>query len=300
MLTRHLRWRSLPALVALAGVVATLSAGAQAPSTTGRGLIWEITREGRTSWLVGSLHVLTPEHYPLPEAMEQAFRRSETLVEEVDVAELESPQMMAALMLRGFYTGGESLDTQLPPETWALVSERATRLELSLDMVRRMRPWMAGLTLVGLQLQRAGFEPEHGIDHHFRRKATETGKAFQALEAAEQQIDYLAGFAPDVQERLLRSSLEDTERQMREVDALVAAWRGGDTEALERLLLDAFRDSPEVYQTLIVERNRRWMPAVEACIQRSSCFIVVGAGHTVGDDGLVAMLRQRDYQVVQR
>jgi uncharacterized protein len=265
-----------------------------------RGLIWEVTREGRTNWLVGSLHVLTPDHYPLPAAMEEAFAKAATLVEEVETADAGGPQMLVTLMTRGLFTDGRTLDQQVPPDLWAQVADRASRTGLGVEMIRPMRPWLAALTLVSLELQRAGFDPEHGIDRYFRRRAAETGKAFIALETAEAQINYLASFPAPVQEELLRSSLEDADRQIQEVEALVEAWRAGEAAALEHLLLDTFRDSPEVYATLIVERNRRWMPAVEACLARGDCFIVVGAGHTVGEDGLVEMLRGRGYEVRQR
>lgn len=291
------RWAAGVAVLLVAVGLSPL--GGQAPAGA-RGLIWEVERDGRVGWLVGSLHVLTAEHHPLPATMESAFARATTLVEEVETADAGDPQMLAAVMARGLYPPGDSLERQVPPDLWALVAERATRTGLGVDTVRRMRPWLAGLTLVALDLQRAGFDPEHGIDRYFRRRAADRGTTFVALETAAEQIDYLAGFPPEVQEDLLRSSLEDAALQIREVGALVAAWRTGDVPALEGLLLEAFRTAPEVYETLLVERNRRWMPALEKCLAQGGCFIVVGAGHMVGEEGLVALLRERGYTVRQQ
>jgi uncharacterized protein YbaP (TraB family) len=69
---------------------------------------------------------------------------------------------------------------------------------------------------------------------------------------------------------------------------------------MERIALSDMNDAPEVYETLLAGRNRRWMPKVESCIQTSRCFVVVGAAHLLGSDGLIALLKARGYSVVQQ
>ena len=79
------------------------------------------------------------------------------------------------------------------------------------------------------------------------------------------------------------------------------AWAEGDTAGLEKLLLASMKSSPELYQRMLVDRNASWVPQVEACITaRTSCFVVVGAAHLIGDDSLVAMLRKKGYKVEQQ
>jgi len=55
-----------------------------------------------------------------------------------------------------------------------------------------------------------------------------------------------------------------------------------------------------MYQRLLVDRNRNWMPKIEALFARPGrAFVVVGAAHLVGADGLISMLRARGYTVEQ-
>jgi uncharacterized protein YbaP (TraB family) len=82
---------------------------------------------------------------------------------------------------------------------------------------------------------------------------------------------------------------------------MARAWRAGDTATLEELLLEGFADTPELYERLLVERNRDWVGPVEECVARDQrCFVVVGAAHLVGPNSLVELLRQRKHSVVQQ
>ena len=79
------------------------------------------------------------------------------------------------------------------------------------------------------------------------------------------------------------------------------AWASGDTSAIEKLLLGALVESPDLYQRLLVERNRNWVEPVEACLkEKTACFVVVGAAHLVGPDSLVALLRKKGHSVEQQ
>jgi uncharacterized protein YbaP (TraB family) len=294
-------WRRAPrALFAALFVLAGASASDAQSRPASRGFIWSIERDGKTSWLVGSLHVLTPDAHPLPATMEQAFRKARTLMEETDVNDIASPEIMGVVATKGLFTNGESLQTVLPPATYAMLAQRMSATGLPMDMVRMMRPWMAEITLSGLELQKAGFDPELGVDLHYRRKAAENKMALSMLETPAEQIDYLAGLPMDVQVTQLRKTLEEGDAELKEVREIAAAWRAGDTVAIERLLLKSMKDSPAFYQSLVVDRNRRWIPRIESCLTTGSCFIVVGAAHMIGSDGLIAMLRQKGYKITQQ
>ena len=163
-----------------------------------------------------------------------------------------------------------------------------------------MKPWMVSLTIQTLALQRIGFDPAFGIDKHFQDAASKAGKRFLALETAAEQIEFLDRLSPKMQDQMLRESIESADAEQAEIKAIAAAWRAGDAAAVERLALESLKDAQEVYQSLLVDRNRRWLPKIESCVQGRSCFVVVGAAHLVGSEGLVALLKQRGYTVEQQ
>jgi uncharacterized protein len=102
------------------------------------------------------------------------------------------------------------------------------------------------------------------------------------------------------QDRLLAETLKELDTQQTAVTALADAWKAGDVPTVERLVLQDLRSEPRLYQRMLVDRNRDWLPKLEALFaRRGRAFVVVGAAHLVGPDGLLAMLRARGYTVEQ-
>ena len=286
----------LTALLAL-----TLSA-APAAQTGNKSFLWKIEgQNGAVAYLLGSMHVLTPEFYPLSPTIEKAFTASKMLVEEVDLDEMSDPVQMMGALAKAMLTDGRTLDQLVAPATFAEVKRRAEKAGLPLLAMQRMKPWLAAITLMAPTLQAAGFRAELGVDRHFFDRAKTAGLKTQALETLAYQLDRFDQLAPKLQEDMLKATLEDLDTQVANVGALAKAWAAGDAKGIEVLLLGAFHESPELYDRLLVERNRNWIATVESCLQqRSACFVVVGAAHLVGPHGVPTLLEKKGYKVTQQ
>jgi uncharacterized protein YbaP (TraB family) len=265
-----------------------------------KGFIWKIERAGRSGWVVGSLHMLTPEAYPLPDSMTRAFADADTLMEEADPDELASPGFAAMVLGRALYPEGQTLQDHVSADTFRLVVERGTAAGMPVEMLRRMKPWMIATTLQALELQRGGFDPALGLDVHFHELAQQGAKRFVPLETGLEQLGYLENMGAGTEDAMVRENLESAQAEVNEVRKIAAAWRSGDAATLEQVMLGSMKDSPAIYQSLIVSRNRNWLPKIQTCLDTSRCFIVVGAGHLVGTDGLLAMLKSAGYVVTQQ
>jgi uncharacterized protein len=303
MFTRLRAWRApVVCLATLLLSISVVSGQVPSGSTTGtaKGFIWKFEREGRVGWLVGSLHLLTPDFYPLPDRMERAFARADTLVEEIDMNEATGIEFTTMVLSKAMYPIGTTLSGQVSKETYKMLGDWLGRAGLGVEAFQQMKPWMVALTVQTLALQRIGFDPAFGIDKHFQDATAKSGKRFIALETAAEQIEFLDRLSPKTQDSMLRESIETADAEQAEIKAIAAAWRVGDAAAVERIALTSLKDAPEVYQSLLVDRNRRWVPKIEACVEGRSCFVVVGAAHLVGPEGLVALLKQRGYTLEQQ
>lgn len=290
-------WRRI-----LSVLVALVLVSAPAPAQDGKKhFLWKVEGAGASvAYLLGSLHVLTPEFYPLSAEINTAFAASQTLVEEVDFDEMSDPAQMMSALAKAMLTG-QTLDQIVAPATFAEVSRRAEKSGLPMQALQRMRPWLVAVTLMGPTLQAAGYTAELGVDKHFFDRAKAAGMKHQALETLAYQLDRFDELSPKLQEELLISTLKDIDTQVGNVKELAQQWVAGDVKALEKSLLVSFEDSRELYERILVERNRNWVPHVDACLQQNAgCFIVVGAAHLVGPDGLPAMLSRKGYKVTQQ
>ena len=123
----------------------------------------------------------------------------------------------------------------------------------------------------------------------------------QAFETLAYQLDRFDQLSPKLQEDMLTSTMTELDTYVGKLRDLARAWAAGDVATLEKELLSAFDTSPEIYDRLLVERNRNWLPHVDTCLKENAgCFIVVGAAHLVGPDGLPTLLAKSGYRVTQQ
>ena len=287
----------LAALVAL-----ILAAGSASAQDSKRHFLWKVEGpSGAVAYLLGSLHVLTPEYYPLSPEINKAFAGSKTLVEEVDIDEMTDPAQMINALGKAMLTGGQTLQQLVSADTYAEVVKRAEKLGLPMMALQRMKPWMVAIALMAPTLQAAGFRADLGVDQHFFDRAKAAGLKRQALETVQYQLDRFDQMAPRLQEEMLKSTLKELDTLLANVTAMARQWAAGDVKSLEKELLVAFDESREVYERLLVERNNNWIAHVDTCLKdNAGCFIVVGAAHLVGPDGLPTLLAKKGYKVTQQ
>lgn len=266
-----------------------------------RNFLWKVSGKQSVIYLVGSIHLLTKDYYPLGPSLDTAFKDSDLLVEEADLGELEAPASQIKLLTRGMLPGGQSLDNVVSPSTYALVAKRVADLGMPIEPLKRFKPWMLAMTLVEFEWQKAGFDASLGLDKHFHDRAKVEGKMVQGLETVDYQISLFDAMTMEQQGRMLAESLKDGDSERANVFKLTDAWKAGDVATVEAVVLSDVMDDPDLYQRLLVDRNRNWMPRLDAFLTRTGhTFVVVGAAHLVGPDGLVAMLKAKGYKVDQQ
>jgi uncharacterized protein YbaP (TraB family) len=292
-----MRQRLVAALLAV--VVVATPAFAQ---KTNRHFLWKVEGpNGSSAYLLGSLHVLSKEFYPLSAVINKAFADSKVLIEEVDLDEMSDPMIMMAALSKAMLTDGKTLDQIVAPDVFAEVKKRAEKAGLPMVALQRMKPWLVAITLMAPTLQAAGFKPELGVDRHFFDRAKDANMKRQGLETMAYQLDRFDSLSMKLQEEMLKQTMEDLDKEVGNIKEMAQAWTFGNVAAIEKLTLSTMKDAPELYEKLLVERNQNWIPHVETCLKdNAGCFIVVGAAHLVGPDGLPALLTKKGYKVTQQ
>jgi uncharacterized protein YbaP (TraB family) len=263
--------------------------------------LWSVRSEMSEMHLLGSVHALSSDYYPLSAAIERAFADARVLVEEVDMAEFESPAVQAATLASGLLPDGQTVDRLLPAPLVDQVRGRLSGLGVPFAAVARFKPWFLAVTLGALESRRLGFDTALGVDKHLFDRARTSGMKVVGLETSAYQISRLDDLTVEGQRQMLAQTLQELDAEKTNLRKLADAWKAGDATTIAALTTESFADTPEMYRRLVVERNRNWMPQLEAFLRNGPhTLVVVGAAHLVGPDGLVAQLKARGYQLEQR
>lgn len=288
--------------VAAASIAAALLlARSPAPAAAaGRDFLWKVTGKQGVVYLAGSIHMMPQSFYPLQPAFESAFKDADLLVEEIDLGEAMSPVAGFALLSRSMLPTGQSLENVLSPATYASVKRHLADLGQPIEALKQFKPWYLAVTFETFEFQKAGYDPGFGLDQHFYERAQADGKGVQGLETAEFQLSLFDGMPMAQQDAMLADTIKELDTEVGNVAKIGSAWQNGDAGALERLLMPDMQQDPVMYKKLLTDRNRSWMPKIDELLtRRGHAFIVVGAAHLLGPDGLIALLRAKGYLVEQ-
>ncbi len=298
---------SAAALVALLFVFAPVTARETAATPA----LWKIAGEKGDIYLFGSIHILPKGlHWRRPE-LEAALQQAQRLVFEINLDDAMNPVTTMGLMTQlGFLPPDKSLHKMLAPEYRAKLDELAASLGLPPAGVDRMRPWLAAITLTSLSLVKQSAKDGKpvdptaitnelaGVDMQLWKWGKEAGKERGALETTESQLRIFAELPEEQQIQLLVSTLKDISKPQESLDGLLDAWRRGDVAALDRGLHGELTDFPALHKAVFHDRHVKWLPQIERMIAEGKTqVVIVGAGHLVGEDSVIAMLRAKGIKV---
>lgn len=272
-----------------------------ASSQNQKTFLWRVQSKTNIVYVLGSLHSMRKENYPLDRRIEDAFDKSDVLVVEANINDMSQIDMKK-LMEKAFYQDDDTLQKHLSPETYELAKKEIGQLGLPSEIVQKQRPWFLATTLTALQLAKLGFDPTYGIDKHFLSKAQGRKKILE-LESIDYQMSLLSGSSDKDGELFLLYTLKDLNKLGQETDGLFKAWSSGDTEGVESIMKEIVKEdgrlSP-IYEKLIYERNRKMASKIEDYLRTKETYLViVGAGHLVGDRGVIEKMREKGYAVEQ-
>jgi len=240
-------------------------------------VLWKVQSGENTVYLFGSIHVADNSVYPLRPAIESAFNNSKVLVVEVDETQADQVKLNEILMTRGFYPGTETIADHINKDTMQMLRRFLEQSGMPYATVARMRPGLIAITLTVARIVQLGYSPELGIDRYFINKARKNSKPILQLESAEWQMELMLSFSDD--DLILKHTLISLDEMDDMFKQIMDAWKSGD-------------------KRLFDERNITMTEKIIAMFkQQKNYFVVVGAGHLVGEQGIVSLLKKQGFQV---
>jgi uncharacterized protein YbaP (TraB family) len=274
-----------------------------AATKTEKHLLWRTEIGSGSVYLLGSIHFGTPEMYPLPAVMISAFNQADALVVEADVLNIDPTQMAQLVADKAMYRDGSSLQQHVSAKTWRDLTKATASLGLPVELLGPQKPWFASMTLTALALNKIGFREDLGIDQHFLQAASGKKKIIE-LESLAWQLGLFEQLSEQEQVIMLEETLRELDQGKDFFDRMLSAWQAGSASGINDLFAEGLSKdaaSEHLNKLIMIDRNRSMAAKIEKMAKQGGrYFVVVGAGHLVGDESIVALLKKWGYQVDQQ
>jgi len=265
-------------------------------------LFYAARKGEKNIYLFGSFHAADKSFYPLPEKVEQAFSEAQGLAVEVDLREMKamSGEMNQFILQKGFYREGMTLEKALGDKANAF-KEYCKTEGIPWKQLNPLKPWMVTMVLTETGMKKAGIDPQFGIDLYFMEKWDK--EEIISLESLQGQLGMLAGIPEDVQLLMLMENVEENKGLKKELKELAALWKKGDETKFEEAVFKSRSENTELepyYDALFDRRNRQMALNINDALKRddiSTLFVVIGAGHLLGEKGVPAFLEAMGYHI---
>jgi uncharacterized protein len=270
--------------------------------------VWRVTNAKAPFYLVGSIHALSKNDYPLQAPYELALRDSKRFLFEFDPKRhVEFERKFEAA---GKYPPGQDIRSKIQPDLLAWL--RRNVLTVNPDQLRgrhervgnfnsqlSYKPWWIAQHLVG-PVTYSKTSLSHGLDNYFVDRACREKKEIAGLESVDEHVAVMGGLSDRDSEFILRDALDQPRNAEKEFSRMHKAWRKGDTDALwagdSRLRTQA----PWIAARFVDDRNIKWIPRIEAELKRGKpTAIVAGALHFAGPNSVIKLLEKHGYKVEQ-
>src|SRR5438105_6992862 len=283
---------------------------ARATDALSKCCVWRVTNAKAPFYLVGSVHALGRNDYPLPTPYEVALKDAKRLLFEFNPS--RSAEFDKKFAAAGKYPTGQDIRSRIDPKLLAWLRENVSPVNMDRNRLKKSRsritdfdsslgykPWWIAQHLVDTR-NSSNMSTSHGLDDYLVARARKMGQEIDGLESVDEHVAVLGGLPDRDSEFLLRDALNQSKSGAGEFNRMRSAWRRGDNGA--RWAADVYvrKEAPEIAARVVAERSMRRVPRIEAELKTGKpTAIVAGALHFSGPNSVIALLQERGYKIEQ-
>jgi len=262
--------------------------------------VWKVTDGENRVYFGGTIHILKAENLPLPSEYDRAYAASDKLVFETDIDGVKTAEFQQKMLSKLTLPDGMTLQSHLNDETYTALKRHLDSRGLPIVEFHRFRPSMVALIISVMEYEVNGLDQD-GVDQIFATKAKVDGKAIEWFESVDEQLDFIVNLGGGDDNAMINYTLDEIQTLPTLIDDMLSSWRDGDLEKLNKSVVEAMeKTSPEIYTSLIIQRNNNWMPKIMQMLEdKPTEFVLVGAAHLAGKDSIFAKLEAKGYKIAK-
>lgn len=260
--------------------------------------VWKVTNDQHSLYIGGTIHVLTPEDYPLAKEYDLAYQAADKVIFETDMEAVSSPEFGQKMMSQMMYSDGTTINKVLKPETYQALAVHLSSRQIPMQAFASHKPSLLAVSLTFIELQAMGYTSE-GVDMFFANMAKADGKQQGWLETPDEQLSFIAKMGDDDPNAMIEYTLKDIIKMPEMFGKLHSTWLAGDMQGMADVGITPFKaDYPAIYQDLLVTRNNNWLPKIVKMLNDQPIeLILVGALHLAGPDSVLTKLKAKGYKI---
>nr|WP_321353794.1 TraB/GumN family protein [uncultured Draconibacterium sp.] len=261
--------------------------------------VWKVEGNGAEFYIGGSIHILRAQDYPLPDEFYEAYNKCSILTTEMDINDANSAQNMLKMQQSLIFQDDKTLSSVLNKEVYNKLDSISKAMDLDIKLMDKLKPSMISMMLTLQSLQKLGVT-ERGVDSYFTGKAISDEKTLLFLETFDEQLSFIESMGEGNENEFMLYTIKDIENNENEFVDLIEHWKRGEQELMLKQLQDYKQNYPDIYETIVVDRNNAWMIHLENYLKTPEIeFVIVGAMHLVGSEGVLNQLKQKGFKVSQ-
>ena len=257
-------------------------------------LLWKVTGNNleHASYLYGTIHVICPDDFFLPEQTESILEQCDQLVLEMDISD---PAVLQTVQKGMINPQRKNIKSDLTDEDQKLLNDVLTQtLGVGIDQMGIMKPWALS-TVLSVKLGLDCDQPSQ-YEMEFLKLAKEADMQISSLESATEQIAIFENIPYEKQLQLLMEGIKNQEEDKELLLRMVDTYKKQDINALYNFILQE-EEMKEFSKFLLDNRNVKWIPILIEAMAEKPSFIAFGAGHMAGDKGVIELLKAEGYTV---
>ncbi len=286
----------------------------EAPADTlEHALLWRITKPDLkdTSYLFGTIHIISQEDFFLPNGFEEAFAKCKKATFEINMEKMMSPLSLLSMIGNMNMKGDTTLQDLLSEEDYALLKKRSLEMGMPVELLNTMKPFFVAMLFSGedtempLELNQEE-SATTSYEMELFQMAKEQDKKIDGLETVDFQMKIFDKIPYTVQAKMLSEALhardenegkEAREHSVNNLEELVKAYKTQDVDKLAALVAEEDETLNQYADLLINERNQTWIASIKKMTAEGPVFFAVGAGHLGGKQGVIRLLRKEGFVV---
>ncbi len=266
--------------------------------------VWRASNAGETVWLAGSIHLGKADFYPLPEAFDRGFQLAEHLAVEVRPDGNGKATATRLLAEKSALDPRTPLPDILPPDVFGALQQWMAARNVPAIAFADKEPWFISMSISLMDWQSRGYSPQWGVERHFLSRADARGMTVHELETIDFQYSIFDDMPISEQALLLEQSLSDSSEIDEITTQMINAWKSGNGTLIAEISTKPIADRPglaPLLDRLLTQRNRSLATSAQQLAAQldGSIFVLVGAAHLPGTDGMVELFRQDGWTVQQ-